>query len=344
MQYIAQIVNGIEEIGIQEIKELVKVKAEKLLPGRLLFKTDNVKDLNYKTRSLERIYEYLVKFEFKSLEDIKKQVDKIKFTFEGTFKVKCARKGEHKFNSQEVAMSIGKVIFDKGFKVDVKNPKFNVLVDIIDNDCIIGIDVSNASLCKRDYRIKTNKQSINACVAYSMLRLADWDKKQVLLDPFCKDGVIVIEAALFGLNIPRGHMSEDFSKIKREELKIFGFDPMMPNIRSTEINAKLADINKEIKFSKCDLDWLDTKFDKESVDKIITAIFTSEEKDTIKEFKELFYQADYVLNKKGKLVVATQKKDWLLSQAKKFKLEKEVKITIGGLDYSVLIFNRKVFK
>ncbi|MBU4241938.1 MAG: hypothetical protein KKF52_01775, partial [Nanoarchaeota archaeon] len=113
-----------------------------------------------------------------------------------------------------------------------------------------------------------------------------------------------------------------------------------PNVRSTEINAKLADINKQIKFSKCDLDWLDTKFDKESVDKIITVIFTSEEKDALKEFKELFYQADYVLNKKGKLLVATQKKDLLLKKAEKFKLEKEVKVTIGGLDYSVLVLNR----
>ncbi|MBU4351680.1 MAG: hypothetical protein KJ939_01195 [Nanoarchaeota archaeon] len=340
MQYIAQIVNGIEDIGIQEIKELINVKAEKILPGRLLFEIDKVKDLNYNTRSLERIYELLKKFNFKNLEDIKKQVKEIDFKFKGTFKVKCARKGNHKFNSQEVAMSIGKVIFDKGFKVDVKNPEFNVLVDIIDNICIVGIDVSNASLCKRDYRIKTNKQSINACVAYAMLRLANWDKKEVLLDPFCKDGVIVIEAALFGLKIPRGHLSEDFSKIKREDLQIFAFDALMPNVRSTEINAKLADINKQIKFSKCDLDWLDTKFDKESVDKIITVIFTSEEKDALKEFKELFYQADYVLNKKGKLLVATQKKDLLLKQAEKFKLEKEVKVTIGGLDYSVLVLNR----
>ncbi|MBU4456254.1 MAG: hypothetical protein KKA65_02020, partial [Nanoarchaeota archaeon] len=135
-------------------------------------------------------------------------------------------------------------------------------------------------------------------------------------------------------------LSEDFSKIKREDLQIFAFDALMPNVRSTEINAKLADINKQIKFSKCDLDWLDTKFDKESVDKIITVIFTSEEKDALKEFKELFYQADYVLNKKGKLLVATQKKDLLLKQAEKFKLEKEVKVTIGGLDYSVLVLNR----
>lgn len=337
MQYIAQIVNGIEEIGIKEIKELVKAKAEKILPGRLFFETNKVKELNYKARSLERLYELLVKFEFKTLEDIKKQVDKLKFDFKGTFKVKCARRGKHNFNSQEIAVSIGKVIFEKGFEVDIKNPDINVLIDIIDNHCIVGMDVSNASLCKRDYRVKTNKQSINACVAYSMLRLGDWDKKEVLLDPFCKDGVIVIEAALFGLKIPRGHLSEDFSKIEKEDLKIFALDPMMPNVRSSEVNAKLADINKQINFSKCDLDWLDTKFDKESVDKIMTAIFTSEKKEAIKEFKELFYQAEYVLTKKGKMVIATQNKDLLLKSAEKFKLEKEVKVTIGGLSYSVLV-------
>jgi len=34
----------------------------------------------------------------------------------------------------------------------------------------------------------------------------------------------------------------------------------------------------------------------------------------------------------------------LKDMAEKFKLEKEVKVTIGGLDYSVLVLNRKVFK
>lgn len=338
MQYIAQTVCGIEEIACQEIKELIASASEKILPARLLFEANSVEKLNSETRMLKRIYRFLKRFQFDSLEDIKKNVEDIKFDFTGTFKVKCARKGEHDFNSQETAKEVGEVIFRKGFKVDVKNPENNVLIDIIGNECIIGLDVSDKDLCKREYRIKANKQSINPSVANAMLRLASWNSDKVLLDPFCKDGVIVIEAALKALGVKLGQYDKQPGTLTKD--KIFAFDSLMPNVKSTEINAKLANVNKYIQFSKCDLDWLDTKFGKASIDCIVSSIIVSEEKPALKLFKELFYQANYVLSENGSIVIATSRKEWLMKYAENYEITEELEITIGELNYAVILIKR----
>ena len=47
-------------------------------------------------------------------------------------------------------------------------------------------------------------------------------------------------------------------------------DEIMANIRNTEINSKLAGANKSLKFSRMETKWLDSKFKKSSIDKIIT--------------------------------------------------------------------------
>ena len=348
MEYIAYTVIGIEDIAIKEIDELIKAKAEKIMPGRLLFSTDEkkIKELCYVTRSITKVCLHLSKFSFKTQDDIEKEFKKIKFPIKGTFAGKCARRGEHDFDSHEIEVLIGNSV-PKEFKVNLNNPETIIYADILGNECIIGIDLTVKELQKREYRVKANKQSVNPCVAYAMIRISGWKPKEVLLDPFCLDGVVPIEAALYASNIPRGFFSkqEEFplidKKIKKEELNINAYDPMMPNVRSTEINAKLASVNKQINFSRTESDWLDTKFGKAYVDRIITAIPSVKDEGMLgKIYKEFFYQAEYILKKAGTIVIAVHNPELLKAFAKGFKMIEERKITIGEYSYAVLVFGK----
>ncbi|MBU2637921.1 MAG: hypothetical protein KJ955_03045 [Nanoarchaeota archaeon] len=345
MQYTAQTVIGIEDIAIKEIEELTRAKAKTLLPGRLLFECNEKKanELIYITKSLTRVCLFLSRFKFKTLEDIETEVKKIKFNIKETFAVRCSRQGEHPFVSKDAEAAIGGII---DAKVNLDNPDTIVFADIINNECIISILLTRKELQKREYRVKPNPQSINPCVAYAMVRLINWKKTESLLDPFCRDGVIAIEAALYACNIPRGNFSDDKieaidKKIKRDELNIFAYDASMPNIRSTEINSKLASVNKQITFSRTELDWLDTKFSKESVDKIITLLPSShDEKELAKSYKEFMYQAEYILKKKGRIALAVLKPDILKKHLGNFKITEERQIKVGEFKYWLLVLGK----
>ena len=276
----------------------------------------------------------------------------LKFKIDEPFAVHCVRSGEQGFQSKDVEKLLGEVIFNQSFKVDLTNPKTIVYADVVGHECIIGIDLTPKPLHKREYRIKSHNQSPNACVAYAMVRLSGYSSKSVLLDPFCKDGVIVIEAASFASKTPqlfytkKGKFKDiDEGMQKSLKLKINGFDTLFHNIRSGEINSKLAGVNKLINWGRFDVEWLDTKFDENAVDCIVTSppfvSRTSPEKDVRKVYKEFFHQAEYILKGKGKLIALAPKLDLFLEYAQdKFKLLEERKVKVGGMGYTLFVLER----
>lgn len=319
MNLILKTIEGLEPIVIQETKSF---KPKKILPETIQITTNNIKKIK-KLRSINKIYILIKKFKFKNKSEIAKQKLDIKKYLKSSFVVRCKRKGKHDFNSIEIERLLGEQIYKKyKTKVDFKAPETIVYVDIINNDCLIGIDQTPANLNKRDYKVKTTSQTLNSCIAYSLIKFANWKPNEVVLDPFCGSGDIMIEAALS----------------TNKKTKIYAIDR---NTKPIEINSKLAKV--KINIQKADLDWIDTYFKKNSVDKIITSppiITELNEKETLPEYKEFFNQINYIL--KGKLTIITTKPEYILKFAKeyKFKLIKEHNIKLGDLNYKVLILKK----
>lgn len=306
--YVAYTVNGIEDVAEKELK------GKKIFPQRIKFSKQKKE-----YRSVNRVIKILKIFTFKDPDDILNQINNIKFSFKGSFKVECERRGNHNFRSIDIEINAGRIIIKKGFKVDLKKPSNVVFIDVFENNCMVGILIKDR-LCKRSYRLKINNKSINACLAYALLKISDVKKTESILDPFCKDGVIPIEASL--------------SNIK----KVYSSDPIKNNIRNSLINSKLAKIR--LKFENYDVSWLDTKFKKDSIDKIITNIFISRiDKEPEKLIKEFFHQSHYVVKKTITLI--TNKPDMIKSSTDNdFILKSERKIQIGEMIYYILEFNK----
>lgn len=322
MKAIAATLNGIESIAAEEIKEITKAKAKKIAEGRLLLETKSLKPLE-KARTIKTLYFYLKHFSFKTEEEIYEQAKKIKFPIKESFAARCHREGSHDFKSKNVEQKIGEIIFEKGHKVDLEKPKTTVYIEIIQDTCIIGI-LYKKDMQKREYKVRLNPASINACLAAAMIRLAETKKWHITVDPFCKDGVIAIEASLMGVK------------------QVYGFDESMNSVKNARINAQLA--KASISFGKAEIDWLDTKFEKETVDRIITNPPFPARHRSVQEIekttKELISQARYVLKKDGMLVTVTQDSSLIEKYAKEnnMGLAKELEVTVGNTVYKLQAF------
>ena len=305
---IAKTLIGLEKIAKDESNGKI------IYPGRILFKKN--KDL----KSVLLIYDYITSFNFKDENDIYNKAKKIKFKIDKDFRVDCSREGKHNFSSQDIREKIGEIIYNKKNKVNLNSPKTTIYIDIINDFCIIGI---NPKVMKRNYKIRTSNDSLNASIAYSLLKLAKFTKNKVLLDPFCSDGTILIEAGLMGWK------------------KLYGLNQ---DIKNASINSKIAKV--KLNLSDNSLDWLDTLFKQNSVDLIISKpIFPSKRKKlelVNKIIKELFHQATYILKKNGLMLLISPKIELLEKYANfyKFKVKNESNILIGNENYKVLSFRK----
>jgi putative N6-adenine-specific DNA methylase len=88
-----------------------------------------------------------------------------------------------------------------------------IIVRMINDNCTVSLDTSDALLHRRGYRLETGKAPLRETLAAGMLLAAGWDPALPLVDPFCGSGTIAIEAALMALGVPPG-AHRDFAFMK----------------------------------------------------------------------------------------------------------------------------------
>ena len=294
--FIASTLAGLEEICCKE------VNGKKIIGCRVKF------EKKQDVRSALVVYEFIDGFKFKTLGNILSKVRKLKIPIKGRFKVECNREGKHKFSSQEVKEDVGEVFYNKKFKVDLHNPGTIIYIDIVNNNCFIGLNPENAG--KRKYRIRGSRQGLNATIAYALLKIADYKREDVLLDPFCGDGVILIEAGLLGgKNL---HGTSDY-------------------LENAKINSHLAGVKINL-----DNNFDFNKFKKGSVDKIITNPLMVEKA----KIREVFAQAKRILKKEGVILIISNQINSIKKIAGEngFNGRKKAEIVNGDIHYTVMGF------
>ncbi len=356
---------GLEEYAAEEVKELLTVKTS-TEPSVVLFKADDKKMayLCYKAQSLIKVCSLLERFKLESEKDLQKvKTDFTKIIPKGkTFKVKFARQGDVLLSAQEVEPVLGEIIcnqFKNKIKVSMDNPNYIVYLYLFDTTAYLGIDYTGFDLGKRDYRVFANPKSLHSQIAAILLRIAEFKANKTLLDPFCLSGEIGIEAALFVSRKSPCYFSKqkfafnkflkfDFEKvdkeIKKPKAKIVLSSPRMGDVKAAQKNAKIASVEKLIDFTRQDIEWLDIKFKKGSVDKIVTIIpcpsSNMPENSLKKIYDDFFYQVKYLLSKKGRVVVLGKSLSYLKKVAKDVKLIKEIKFMNGQEEMQIAVFEK----
>jgi len=363
MKFLAITHKGLEDISSLEIKELIGKKAD-AEDGCVLFDCfeEEAALICYKAQSVRKVMQLIDSFKVSSLKNIKDSVKKNisefkKFiTDDRTFAVRCIKLENEELLTDDICTETADSLALKS-KVNLNNPDVTVLVYIYGKNCYIGIDFGTEDLGKRDYRVFVHQEALKATIAYSLLRIAEYENKDTILDPFCGSGTILIEAALFSTNFSQNYYSKDkfaflklyptidlnkFDKKTKLKGKLLGYDKELRHVVAAKKNAKIAGIEDEIEFSRCEIEWLDTKVKEKEIDKIVTnpPNLTKRINDKVVEkiYDKLFFQAEFILKKEGTVTLITKTSDLIKKAAEKYKFkiahEREIKI---GQDLCIIV-------
>ncbi len=370
MKGIALCNKGIEDIAALEIRELIGAEFE-LKEGYVLFdfsKNEDLCRLSYMCQSVRKVLRVLHNFNYNDENDIIKNAQNLGLAEwlneNKSFKVD-AESADEKIDAENIKGKIGEQIINsiKEYKqtVNLSNPDIIIFFYASNNQGYLCIDFSAEDLSKRTFRIYSHPASIKATIAYAMVRISDYNPKNKLMDPFCMAGGIPIETALFAnKHSVRFFDKDEFyfkkftdydfpedKKLSKDKGEIYCIDAQFRNVDASKKNAKIAGIHKAINFSRLEAEWLDTKFDEGSIDKIVTCLPNiskmSDEASIKKVLKEFFYQAEFILNKKGNIVACTKNPEVIknLAMQKGFSCTHEREVFQGGEKLNILKLERK---
>ncbi len=378
---------GCEGVAARDVEELLR-KVSDPRRGFVIVHDCSPEEmalLSYRSQAASRVLAYITDGELEGVDDIlasKKALlafDYAPFLSEtGRFRVTCERHGEHAFQAKEVEEALGGVLFEgKQFKVDLATPDMTVWCHIVDECYVLGIDLSGRDLGKREYRAFHTRRSLRGTIAYAAVRSANHTGKERMVDAFCTDGGIAIEAALFVTRTPVQKFTKEFAFTSmpfagktdwdaffatedkkglgegkkgadgRTDANLTAFAPSVHGVKKARGNAKLAGVDKSFTVTKADVDWLDTKLEEGSVDLVVTQPPCSGKNTPLKEVEklqdDLFYQARYILKTDGRVLLVAEKRAEFLNAAERhgFALITEQEVWQGGTKLLFLLFGKK---
>ncbi|AEF95679.1 tRNA (guanine(6)-N2)-methyltransferase [Methanotorris igneus] len=381
-KYYATLPPGLEKISSDEIEELggriFRIKEGK---GRIFFEGDFelIPKVNYLSRTIERtiILLKLEEFENITLDDIYKSVYEIDWTEwireEQAFAIRPLRAGEHDFTSIDVGRVAGQAVIDayknaKGvrLKVNLDNPDVIIRVDVIFNELIIGIDTTgDEGLHRRGYRAYNHPAHLNASIASALVKLSNWKDDEILLDPMCGSGTILVEAAMIKRNIPPGKFRDDFAFIKifgrealdeiksqivenKKMLKLYGVEKFKKHISGAVKNAENVGVVDTIKFIEGDATELE-KIDylKDGVDVVITnppyGIRIGGKKMVRNLYNNFLNSLKKITHDDSRIIIITAEDKILRNAAinNNYKIKEEFRVMYGGLDTVVFVLKNE---
>ncbi len=339
----------------------------------------------YITRTSNRVAVFLHHFEIprdrSGLDVIYREVKSLDIDFlskDKTFAIRTDRFGVHEFNSMDIMRVAGQAVIDnilesKGYrqKVNLDNPDVIIRVDVVGDHAMVGIDlIGEKSLHSRGYKVYHHPAALKSTLAHQLVMLSGWNpKKEILYDPMCGSGTIPIEAGIRVKNIPGGFWRkknlqfikldlgidwfdwmeeiDDSLIVEDPEIKgIMGSDKIPRHVRGAELNSQRALVRDIIRWSRLELEWLDVKLERNSIDLIVTNPPYGKKigrgKEVENAYKYLFFQADWILTEEGRIVLISPRDELVRKYSEEygFKIKEEKDAWNGGLKVKVYTIER----
>ncbi|MCM2325743.1 MAG: methyltransferase domain-containing protein [Candidatus Woesearchaeota archaeon] len=315
-RFAALTTEGIENISLEELKGLGKLKNTWNFKGMILFdseyseeflKAKTVEDVLVFVQPLENISRYR-----KTLAGIRFQVGDYSIPYEAkTFSVKASYIGRRDYTAKEIEEIMAEEI-TKRYKWKLNKESADVYFHVIlhPDFSLIGVSLGEQPM-NDSRRMQAIPGSLKNSVASAMIRISGV-KKGKLLDPMCGTGVIPIESSLLGFEACGSDIDEK--------------------------NIEIAKKNNEQKKSAASFSVMDAKktsYKDDEFDAIICNLPFGKQFTLDDEFYEKFLLEMRRVSKKDATLVFLTKKD---IDAKIFKLIEEIKIVNSGLELKILKF------
>ena len=261
---------GLEHELLSEIKKN-GFKQTKLMVGGVSLFGDwcDVWRANFYLRGATKVLVRFASFRATHLAQLDKLLHKLNWEkllqYKKSFRVETVCRKSKIYHSGAASQRISKAI---SAQINAKeNPNSNTIIKVrISSDiCTISLDSSGEGLHKRGYKIATGKAPIRETLAALFLQKMKFDGSQVVYDPMCGSGTIVIEAAEIALGLPAGRRKnftfmelpsfqeneyEKLTKIKHKKvnLKFYGSDRDKGAIQNSIKNSKKANVETICQF------------------------------------------------------------------------------------------------
>lgn len=208
-----------EIIGILE-SDLISYRIIKRIPRILILEIkkqniDQLLDRPAFCKSINRLI-FQSKLNLREIEEKVKQIKFDKFIDEGkTFSVRIEsfiprfEKSNISLNSEILEAKLGKMILENSkvpLKVDLDNPELSFRGILTQSELILGIQLFKFNSKTFQVRAGPNKPYFHPCgldpkFARLMINLARIKRREIVYDPFCGIGSILIEAGLVGCKV-----------------------------------------------------------------------------------------------------------------------------------------------
>ena len=260
------------------------------------------------------------------------------------FRATCYRSGEncHPFGSMDVARSFGGAINDKfGWGVSMKNFDIEVVITIDVNQVYVGIGLTKQSLFKRNIE-HVGPTTLRATICASLLKLANIQPGEIVIDPMCGGGSIPIEGTIaFNNGFHIGGDYHDKAVIRSAK----NFKSLSESLTKTTSSSICKQLPGDI------LQWDVTKIPlrDNSVDVFVTDLPFGKRSGSKADNRILYPKimnsmARVVKPKIGRAVILTQDKTSMFKTQRKFnkywKINHEHNCNIGALSAVVFIMTR----
>lgn len=240
--------------------------------------------INYASRLASRVLLPLIKFKCFDRQTLYKGTSEVNWTdYIGkgkTFAIDANVTHEKLKNSLFACQVVKDAICDHfrhrtGLRPNINPQEPNVQLNLfIQNQwAILSLDTSGQPLHKRGYRVETVEAPMQETLAAAILTLANYQGNEVLYDPCCGSGTLLIEAALIATKTAPGYLrkqwgfmehpqfiQEQWLQIKAEhdaqrkpfQYQIYGTDNNKNSVRIAKTNLRAAGFHLHIDVASCD--------------------------------------------------------------------------------------------
>jgi tRNA (guanine10-N2)-dimethyltransferase len=239
-------------LNAEEIQyNLIEANQDVLLID-IVSKNAKIKDISNRLSYTFNIDEFLFSCS-PTIKDIKIQASKYNIKKNGSIAIRY-RNRSNEVNSQEIVQALAK-IYSKDRKVTLKKPDIEVRALITNLNVYVGLRVSDLDRQQFENRKVQHRPyfspiSLHPKLARALVNLSAIKKNEVLLDPFCGTGGILIEAGIIGISVVGSDIEDkmvkgckenlDFYKIK--DYKLFSSDIGSIHNHVSNVDAVVTDL------------------------------------------------------------------------------------------------------
>lgn len=231
--YETSVVTGLEKLAAQEVREKLHVHQIDIQRGRLLISTDSPASEVLKLRSVDNVG--VIVYRERAHTELPESTDQLRSFCENIvsngdwksalsvwcevfaydrctleqllndesidgkpkFRASCKRSGSsHNFASPEAAVAFGACL-QRTFRwpVDLKQFDIHATLYVLENHVYVSIALTTYSLHNRNL-VNFGKSSLRSTICYGILRLAELQPGNVVCDPLCGSGALLLEACI----------------------------------------------------------------------------------------------------------------------------------------------------